>query len=423
MKRYLFLLILFGLWGNGFESPLWAGDFTSHELFMIMQASRSRMISLQAYLERRGYYLSEEKTENPVLMYQQEMEYRRQGERWYCRIVTQTYDSSGKPDRNFTEAAFFDSDKTYFYREEPSGSANRKGRIVPGKARVSGWMSATPDYFLWHAPSEFWKQWQKHSEGRASVVCNKDTGTYLLEFPYREDPNSPWYRYTIDPSKGYMPVMEEWLTSGKELIQRNESSDFRLVDGFWIPFRHRVYLPNGNLGTETIFQSVSINAPIADEKLFFEFPKGTIVDDEVSGTRYRKGYETKREAIKKTEGGGTPEELPPAAADAELEATSAGREKPLVVYPEYVWIEPGRKEYILTIRDGAADKPALSSYRFDSSVLVLAELTDQISEAGKIRLTIERPPSVTRYAEGTLELTFNSGKKTEVYLIAPPILE
>jgi len=172
-------------------------------------------------------------------------------------------------------------------------------------------------------------------------------------------------------------------------------------------------LPNGNLGTETVFQSISINALIADEKLVFELPEGTIVDDEVLGVRYVKGRKIKRDAVEKTAGGGTPEELP---------SEAASREKPAAVYPKYVWIEPGRKEYILTMRDETADKPALSSYRFGSSVLVLYELTNQISESGKIRLTIERPPSVTRYAEGILELTFDE-KKTTVYLIAPPILE
>ena len=45
-----------------------------------MLVSRDRIVFLQICLERKGYYSSEEKTENPVLMHQQQMEYRQQGE-------------------------------------------------------------------------------------------------------------------------------------------------------------------------------------------------------------------------------------------------------------------------------------------------------------------------------------------------------
>jgi hypothetical protein len=42
--------------------------------------TEQQMQTVKGGLERKGYYSSEEKTENPVLMYQQQMEYRQQGE-------------------------------------------------------------------------------------------------------------------------------------------------------------------------------------------------------------------------------------------------------------------------------------------------------------------------------------------------------
>lgn len=240
-----------------------AVDLTGEDLFKIMLASRLKIGSLEALLEQRGYYPSEEKTENPVLMYQQQMEYRKKGDRWYCQIFNQTYDSSGKPNRSFTEVAFFRSDRTYFYRQEPSGSSNREGRIASGKVEFSGWMSGTPDIFFWHAPADFGERWQKKSAGRASAIYNKTKGTYILEFPYTED-DAPIFRYTMDPAKGYIPVIREWFGRQKESIDWEKCSDFRLVEGFWIPFRHALYLSNGNLVTENVIQFISINAPIPE---------------------------------------------------------------------------------------------------------------------------------------------------------------
>jgi len=432
MIRLMFILII-GSWALGPENQAVADALTADDLFKIMLAARERITSLDVRLEQKGYYPTEEKTENPVLMYKLQMEYRKKGPHWYCQIVNQTYDSSGKPDRNFTEAAFFSSDRTCFYREVPSGSSEREGRIAPGEVEFSGWMSATPDFALWHAPLEFWEEWRKQSAGRSSIVYNETNRIYILEFPYTEN-ESPLFRYTIEPSKGYIPVIREWLGSQKEIIQRDECSDFRLVDGFWIPFRHRVYLSNGTLGTETVFQSVSVNAPIAKEKLFFEYPEGTIVEDQVLGVRYIKGREIEKGAIEKTENLSIQGELPPSATDEQLAQAAVKAEillerqpedsskKLLALYPDYVWIEPGRKEYSLMIGEEKAERPALTNYRFEGGGLVLHDLKDQISASGQIRLTIERPAGMTGYREGTLDLDFAGQKKT-IHLISPPILE
>jgi|GEM_PF-2214762 len=80
IKRFLLFLILLGVCGEGLKAFVFANNLTSNELFKIMLVSRDRIVSLQICLERKGYYSSEEKTENPVLMYQQQMEYRQQGE-------------------------------------------------------------------------------------------------------------------------------------------------------------------------------------------------------------------------------------------------------------------------------------------------------------------------------------------------------
>ena len=79
MIRLMFILIM-GSWALGPENQAVADALTADDLFKIMLAARERITSLDVRLEQKGYYPTEEKTENPVLMYQQQMEYRQQGE-------------------------------------------------------------------------------------------------------------------------------------------------------------------------------------------------------------------------------------------------------------------------------------------------------------------------------------------------------
>jgi len=92
----------------------------------------------------------------------------------------------------------------------------------------------------------------------------------------------------------------------------------------------------------------------------------------------------------------------------------AAKDKPsLVIYPEYVWIEPGRKEYVLTVQmDKTTPKPVLGGHQFEGGGLVLHELREQIADNGQIRLTMERPADMTGYGEGTLVLDLAGQKKT-----------
>ncbi|MEJ5258741.1 MAG: hypothetical protein WHS88_00950 [Anaerohalosphaeraceae bacterium] len=157
------------------------------------------------------------------------------------------------------------------------------------------------------------------------------------------------------------------------------------------------------------------------------------MDDEILGIRYRVQKKDSSQAPEKKRPESQSISLPPAATDEQLagaaqkaqqllaQQTQTAEKQSPVIYPEYVWIEPGRKEYILTVEmDKTASGPVLGSHQFEGGGLVLHNLKEQLSDKGQIRLTIERPADMTGYGEGTLVLDLAGQKKT-IYLIAPPL--
>jgi hypothetical protein len=298
--------------------------------------------------------------------------------------------------------------------------------------------SAMKDYFglymmMW-GPDFEWDLILRRADS-AALSYDTEKNLYVYEFQFYDNPDKARLRLWIDPQRDYIPVIKEYMDPDGTLYYRQTCLDWRRTSGLWVPITCKVVEYRNQTIEEYAVKEVEVNNPIDVERMDFEFPEGVFVEDRILRIEYRTPKKktspdsAEQEKVVSPEQSGT---LPPAATDEQLaeaaskgrqllqQQTEAGDKKSLAIYPEYVWIEPGRKEYILTLGEEKDRRPTLKSHQFAGGGLMLHELKDQISENGQIRLTIERPAAMTGYDEGTLELDF-AGEKRTIHLVAPPL--
>jgi hypothetical protein len=436
---------MIGMAGN--VIPVYAATtFQPDEMFMIMKASRSRIITIEATLEQRGYQYADDqqytdkKKGNPILSYVQEMEYRRAGDRIFCQITTTSYTPAGQPVSLIRETAEVGSKWTRLLREEPLGDKNYSG-VIRTERELPGMMSATPDVIFWHSASEDWDKRFRRAGSRAFVEYDNTAGYYVLEYPIGDNADSPWYRYTIDPSKGYMPITREWLASDKKSLGVDKCEDFRDVNGFQVPFRFSWYYPDGRIGGQYTFKQISINKDIPSEKLTFEFPRGTQVQDKVRGIQYKVGdnisemntvVDSNHVDIKLPNDAG----IAPSASNIQLadvamkaqelldkEKQAATGECPVIpieISPSCVWVLPGKNEYVFSVNSKSDELPGLVNHSIEKKGLVLDAVDNQILSSNKIKVILERPESLKDYADSVMTLEFND-QKAIIHFIAAPL--
>lgn len=273
-----------------------------------------------------------------------------------------------------------------------------------------------------------------------TVKQSDDSDLYVLERQLNSEDGhtSSTYQLFIDPKKGYLPVRELTIViqDDKTLISHNkEWMNFQEVNGLWIPTRFTWYNKEAKTGGEYTFDSIRINEAIPKEAFKIEFPEGTEVADRLLGDKYIIGSRTSKESATIEpidDDNDINTVMMPPATDIELEEAAskaqdlikqteeANKPKPVEIYPNFVWVEPGRRDYALTIAPESIDGIVLNRHQFEEGEIILHTLQDHLSTTGKIILSVERPESMTGYAEGILELDFG-GQMLKIHLIAPPL--
>lgn len=424
------------------NTPFCPAQLKPDELFALMRASRSRYISIEAAMEVKGYRSTDQKQENPPLMYSQDTIYRRAGGLVYAECITKTFSETGKQNQYFKEIAILSPQGKKYYRQEPLGNKHGYGHIQKER-ELSGWMSMTPDIIFWwnlewpgleNQYSSFLRQ---HAD-KVSITLDQTNRFYVLDTPVGIEENAPHFRYTVDPSRGYMPTVQEWLADDKTLVEKYVCSDYRLVNGLWAPFGYSIYLPNGTKGTDVTIKSLSINQPVAPEKFTFEFPAGTHVIDRILGVSYTVGDKktNPNQQFTADTSIAIPVQTAPPATDEELAEIALKakemlvREKqagaqvipvvvPVEIIPSYVWVLPGKNDYIFSIKSESDKKPTLLSHSVEGGGLIFHLLENQISETGEFKVTLQRPDELTGFAEGVMTLTFSDQTATVHYIAAP----
>lgn len=436
MKRTL-LCILAGF--VGLCSSFCQADITPQQLVSMMRASRARYISMEAAMDIKGFYPTQEKL---VLMYSQEAIYRTDGTTVYAEYITKAFSETGTLQQHFKEVAVVTPRSKTYYHEDLIETKHRRGRIDKNEDnQIGGWFSITPDVVLWYdltiAGAEDKRMaFVRDHPDKTDLSFDAKTSTYSLEIPAGPEPNAPLFRYTIDPSRGYMPVVYEWLNWDKTRIQKYARGDYRQINGLWAPFRFWIYDSNNTLATEVTVRSLSLNQPVSADTLNFEFPEGTWVSDRILGVDYRIRNTDPNQPSSANTRDSAVGKLAPPAADREMAqnaqkaqeliarekqtaAAAAAAIAPVEVSPCYVWVLPDKKEYTLRVKSPARQIPVLTDYAFEGNGLILHSCDKTSLASGKITLTLERPRTLTDYADGILTLTF-SDQCVVIHFIAAP---
>lgn len=421
--------------------PFCRADLRSDDIVAMMRASRARYISMEAAMDIKGFYPTQEKQDKPVLMYSQEAIYRTDGTNVYAEYITKAFSETGTLQQHFKEVAVVTPRSKTYYHEDLIEAKHRRGRIDKNEDnQIGGWFSITPDVVLWYdltiAGAEDKRMaFVRDHPDKTDLSFDAKTTTYRLEIPAGPEPNAPLFRYTIDPSRGYMPVVYEWLNWDKTRIQKYARGDYRQINGLWAPFRFWIYDSNDTLATEVTVRSLSLNQPVSADTLNFEFPEGTWVSDRILGVDYRvRNTEPNQPSSVNTRD--SVGKLAPPAADRKLAqnaqkaqeliarekqtaAAAAAAIAPIEVTPCYVWVLPDKKEYTLRIKSPARQIPVLTDYAFEGNGLILHSCDKTSLASGIITLTLERPRTLTGYADGILTLTF-SDQHVVIHFIAAP---
>lgn len=444
MKRAFILLIgMAGLLNT--VMPFCRADLRSDDIVAIMRASRARYISMEAAMDIKGFYPTQEKQDKPVLMYSQEAIYRTDGTTVYAEYITKAFSETGTLQQHFKEVAVVTPRSKTYYREDIIEAKHRRGRIDKNEDnQLGGWFSITPDVVLWYdltipGAEDTRMAFVRNHPDKAALSFDAKTSTYSLETPAWPEPNAPLFRYTIDPSRGFMPVVYEWLDWNKTRIQKYVRGDYRQINGVWAPFRFWIYDSNDTLATEVTVTSLSLNQPVSADTLNFEFPEGTWVSDRILGVDYRVRNTDPNQPSPANTPDSAVGKLAPPAADRELAqnaqkaqeliarekltaAASAATIAPVEVTPCYVWVLPDKKAYTLGVKSPARQIPALTDHAFEGNGLILHSCDKTSLASGKITFTLERPKTLTGYADGILTLTF-SDQPVVIHFIAAPLSE
>lgn len=431
LKKMLVCYMFFG----AFYPVCGAYELNTEQVCKIMRASSERYASLDAEVNERLYH----KKENSESIYQQA----NATVYWkpfvqYCQIDKTIFNVP-------TEQGLRDSHRIETYS---IGTQNSKQLIVMPEKRVVSQgriMKTTPSIKRKIAVySAYWTAWpysfydwieitKPLNEITAKYV--QENNLYLLERNLTAEENHILYHWEllIDPQKDYLPIKEtvNITKNGTSYSQTKEWRDFQKFNGLWLPMKFLWFDEEYQKGGEYTFNVIHVNEFISDEAFRIDFPDGTEVHDSILGIKYRVGTDDRNvlhtnedivAAASLTIEPATDQELANAASRAQkLIGEATGEvEKSFEVYPRFIWVEKGLKDYTISIENGFLENDALKSNFLERGGFILHDINNQLNPKGKIIVSIERPDSLTMYSEGKLELELN-GQKAIIQLIAFPI--
>jgi len=397
---------------------------TPKEILNLMEASRARYVFWGAEIDYCGYKPSDKEESLPIQQAHKILSIKKTPTERLIDVDSTIMDSRAGKESSFQEKFYFSSVYDKWYHSGKNGEIIRSGEH-------RGRHFYTVEEALWGLCSYRWEVLVNQID-KGVLLFDTEKKLYVLEISIHNGANAPWLRLYIDPLKDYVPVQGEILFEDKTLFIREETSNWVQKSGLWVPLKYKtsMHLPDDKSWGEYTVKSIEINRPIAD-KLDFSFPLSTVVDDKIRGVKY---VVKDVEATADVSVVDNPANLPPPAmdgvlADANLkaqellaqqkQAASGGMQVvPIEIAPSYVWVLPGKNEYVLSISaDGK--KPSLVKHTFEPDGLVVQGLENKIASDGKIRVSLERPAEHKSFANGVLMLEFADQKATVHFVAAP----
>jgi len=407
------------------------------QILYLMDASRTRYEFIDAAIECKSYRLSDKEGQGPIMLATKRLVVKKTPTEKFVNVET-TFLQDGSAEETFKEKYYFSS------RYDKKIRGKRDGSDVTGVIASTGSLTGihcTVEDAVWGLCGYDRKILTKRI-GQSFLSYDSQKHLYLLELRIEDVEQSTWLRLYIDPQKDYIPVTKEVLYPDKSLFIREECLNWTKVHNLWVPLKYTYYIipknTNRECGEYTV-QSIQVNQPIK-ENLEFTFPSGTEVRDELRGIHYvveQDDVSAKSTAADSNAVNVSPSvaiALPPSATNTQLADTAMkvqellAKEKqaaagvpsvvPIEISPSYIWVLPGKNEYVLSISaDGK--KPSLVKHTFEPDGLVVQGLENKIASDGKIRVSLERPAEHKAFADGVLTLEFADQKKTVHFVAAP----
>jgi hypothetical protein len=414
------------------QKPL-SGD----QIFLLMQASKGQYVSMDTTMAMRGYQYDSDRWENPQLRFQYDVVSRwKQG--WSFGLSIEVlYDESGKEMKRSKTQYRMNPSEIVCLRESPLGSIPEATRDFLSNRRefLDSLVFADWNDMVWDPlPIRLDEKALRLRVETAQISWDADQGRYIVEFARSDSPKSKIIRWKIDPSMNYLPVVTQLLAPDKQVLLSSEASEFRQIDGKWMPQKLIWRNSLAKFSVEYSAQSQGINQPLSDSMFGIEVPKGSMVDDRIRDIRYQ--YVIKDppasgvqnvEVQTNTGSVGMPSpdaELADAAIKGNAIVADLKSRSPVPVKmdlaPAFVWVLPGKNQYAIELAPETKPCPVLKGNTLSDSPLVLHGVDDQLAASGKILVTIERPAGHKAFADAVLTLDF-AGTKVPIHFVAAPL--
>lgn len=254
---------------------------TPEQIILLMEASAKQYFCMEAKINASDYF-QEEGTCEQIVHGVYEIITRWSQDREYWKIAQTIYPTSKQSETHEETATYsFTPDRTKQLNEEP-------GKTPRGLVRFGGIRDVDLSFYtihraLWEHCDILWKK--MHDQRNMTLKYDKISNLY--EFKVRvEDASDSIFIFYVDPTKKFIPVKKD-IFSQNALLKHLECKQFQKINDVWIPFNYFWTDPPRNRIEYYEIEQVSANVPIDDYLFDFDFPKGTIIRDEIANMRQK----------------------------------------------------------------------------------------------------------------------------------------
>lgn len=268
-----------------------AKDYSPEELLLLMKTSCQRYKTMNAQVEAT-YYKGHDESGKRITQRTQEIIYRWTPDRYYSEVNERYIDRPIDMRENilYKKATTGKWTKTLMIRHE----GHPRGTIELGRESLDKFTN--PNCAMWDINQMGIPMDKTGIDlNRASVETDKTTGYLVMKFRLGEHEKAAQVVLYIDPTRDYIPIINEFKRCDGRLITRQTCKLHRNPDGLWIPEEYSWEDPEADYLAVHKIKKIEINTTIPEELLNFEFPNGTYVLDKIQNLKYIKGPSSPRE--------------------------------------------------------------------------------------------------------------------------------
>ncbi|MHC4241726.1 MAG: hypothetical protein ACYSU4_04925 [Planctomycetota bacterium] len=282
MKKLLIPGILIGFFATAvFPKVVVANDLlTPEQLFSLMKASREQYFTFDAEMIATSYKhdINDVKNEKPQMT--RKIISRWTKDRSFGKITQTNYTNGASSTKTYTYAIANQWSKRLL--EKPNKVP--RGVVRPGSLLNGEQAFYTVEQALW---SIFGFPLEKANLEETKINYDDENDVYVVKGPVGSQMIAVLY---VDPSLDFIPVKKEIYKQDGTLLLTFECDDFHeSTEGLWIPRKYMWFDPRKNYSVQYKIENIKVNESIDQTLLNFDFPEGTVVNDEISGLRYMIG--------------------------------------------------------------------------------------------------------------------------------------